>query len=295
MPSCLAQLPALKSLELFCPPFSSSIASLALCTTLDELKLHFLSDEKTVTIPHIVGGFTHLNKLMIHVPGGGPRGSRSRTPLSSLPLKLFGDLTQLQALHLEIQHIKNIPKSVGDLSSLTKLKIEVRAGLMRLPEALGKLSALEDLSVTCPVLESLPKALGRLKKLKRLYVWAYYLPQLPSSLGDSQSLENLALFGCNTLTTLPDSVGNLKSLKEIHLMLCGGFETLPESLFQLTSSLQTLVLEDGDDMVPNLTPSVDTLLERFGKALVYMSNGKFIIADGKRLQDHWTWHGDEFE
>ena len=56
-------------------------------------------------------------------------------------------------------------------------------GLTALPEALGKLSQVQQLDVSYNPLTALPEALGKLTQLQQLYVTSNQLTALPEALG----------------------------------------------------------------------------------------------------------------
>src|SRR5690606_30194615 len=84
-----------------------------------------------------------------------------------------------------------------------------------LPDWLGELTALEDLSIAGTKLQTVPESIARLPRLKRLSISYTVVKQLPEAIWQMPSLEWMNL-SRNLLEKLPDTV-NLPSLKWLDL------------------------------------------------------------------------------
>ena len=89
-------------------------------------------------------------------------------------------------------------------------------GLTEVPESLGKLTALQGLSIFNNQLTTLPEALGKLTALQTLDLQYNQLTTLPEALVKLTALQRLVLFN-NRLTTLPESLGQLAALQWLDL------------------------------------------------------------------------------
>jgi hypothetical protein len=76
-----------------------------------------------------------------------------------------------------------------------------------LPDAIGGLTALEELGLTGCSITALPAAIGELKVLKYLF-----------------------LEGCSSLTSLPNAIGELKALTYLNLEGCSSLAALPPAI-----------------------------------------------------------------
>ena len=83
-----------------------------------------------------------------------------------------------------------------------------------IPESIGNLTKLKDLSLEWNQLNYIPESIGNLKSLKILKLTDNQLKELPDTIGNLESLEYLSL-SINNLTMLPDTLKNLKNLEEI--------------------------------------------------------------------------------
>ncbi|XP_030955396.1 protein SUPPRESSOR OF npr1-1, CONSTITUTIVE 1-like [Quercus lobata] len=185
----------------------------------------------------------------------------------------LGNIKGLKRLYLSGTAIKELPLSIGCLTSLTSLNISDCKKFVHLPGTICSLKSLESLDLSgCSNFDNLPKNLGNVKGLKRLDLSGTSIKEVPSSIVLLKNLEQVLVHGlketlfsfnsmptsqlpsllgvhsltyldlcdCN-LSSIPNDIGNLSSLA--HLNLCGNnFVSLPKSISQL-SNLQTLNLE----------------------------------------------------
>ena len=205
--------------------FESLPASIGRLQNLKELRLPTI-----MRLPSEIGNLVRLKFLSLGVTG-----------IKSLPSS-FGRLQNLRELLIYSSRLNRLPDSIGNLTSLEKLKVD--AGIKSLPPSIGKLQNLRELilpgkhndkrdevegvvhcyaignlaSLTKLVLngaKSLPP-FGRLKNLKELELRYSYLTSLPDDIGEMVSLTKLNL--CYTkINVLPASIGRLQNIKELYL------------------------------------------------------------------------------
>lgn len=114
--------------------------------------------------------------------------------------------------------------------------------LSELPESIGQLTQLRELSLPYNELTTLPDSIGQMSWLRRLYLHDNKLTALPDSIGQLSQLELLSLDD-NKLTALPDSIGRLSRL-ELLSASNNQLATLPESVGRL-GRLRELHLSDN--------------------------------------------------
>jgi Leucine-rich repeat (LRR) protein len=224
--------------------------------------LEFGSTRITLLPPEI-GNLTELTKLV-----AAPNN------IASIPTEL-GQLTKLVFLDFANCQISNTPAVFANLTELETLylnnnQLQVVAGLggftklkhlrlhnnrlgednpnfnTDLPEDLGDLVLLEELTLNNNKLTTLPNSIGNLLELTKLPLQHNSLTSLPSTIGNLVNLEELRLSeyyasGGNNLTTLPAEIGNLSSLKLLYVA-GNKLASLPDEIGNL-SNLEDLTIE----------------------------------------------------
>ncbi|XP_078158390.1 disease resistance protein RGA2-like [Carex rostrata] len=107
--------------------------------------------------------------------------------------------------------VPQLPKSLENLIISGSTKLEC------LPEWLGSLVALKELSISCESVNSLPSSIGCLIALKSLWI-----------------------DGCFNLESLPEGMQGLEALKTLRFTTCPKIRILPEGLLQRLRSLDCL-------------------------------------------------------
>jgi hypothetical protein len=103
-----------------------------------------------------------------------------------------------------------------------------------LPDSIGNLTQLADLSVVSENFESLPESFGNLSSLCYLtLLFMKNLTCLPESFGRLTALQALNLKGSNELTALPMSFGKLQRLRCLYLTEMKSLAELPPSVCDL--------------------------------------------------------------
>ncbi|KAI9170318.1 hypothetical protein LWI28_026085 [Acer negundo] len=126
---------------------------------------------------------------------------------------------------------------IGSLKTrkLEKFSLKNCRSLKRLPDCIGKLSSLKELSLDSSALEELPYSIGLLAELEKLNLMrCKSLTAIPDSIGNLKSLEEL-LFDSSSIKELPASVGSLFRLKNLSLGYCRSLSKLPDSIEGLAS------------------------------------------------------------
>ncbi|KAL3747066.1 hypothetical protein ACJRO7_015927, partial [Eucalyptus globulus] len=150
------------------------------------------------------------------------------------PQKVKCSLMCLQRLLLSgCCSLRQIPNSIGKLTSLTELDLQSTA-IQELPESIGSLKELETLDASCCAsLACIPNSIGDLASLSHLNLTGCEkFAQLPNSIGSLMSLQQLSLSGCCSLRQIPNSIGKLTSLTELDLQSTA-IQELPESIGSL--------------------------------------------------------------
>ncbi|GLT27106.1 hypothetical protein SLA2020_021330 [Shorea laevis] len=148
---------------------------------------------------------------------------------------------------LDFKEVETLPKWLGSLSSLKSLFINGCPRLKYLPSGLSSFTTLEQLSIHGSpnlVFANLEEILGGLAGLKKLWIGSFseeleQFPSLSSIHNLGTSLEQLHLFGWETLTQLPHQIQYLIALRDLAIFNFNGVEALPDWLGNL-SSLQHL-------------------------------------------------------
>ncbi|MBV6847889.1 type III secretion system effector XopAE [Xanthomonas euvesicatoria] len=122
-----------------------------------------------------------------------------------------------------------LPDAVGRLDALQKLTL-FNTGLQSLPDSLGQLRQLRHLQVVGATgLKQLPPSLTRLSNLRTLELMTAPLDELPADLGRMQGLRNLTLGGGH-YARLPASIVELSQLTELRMVHSSHFRELPENI-----------------------------------------------------------------
>lgn len=167
--------------------------------------------------------------------------------LTQLPFSLYL-LDKLTILTLEHLSIATFPSSVSMLTGLTSLQISKCPQFRDLTEDVCWLTSLKTLGLHClHQLRKLPQCMGSLAGLHDLSVDTCSIHEIPSTVGALLCLTRLSLL-C-PLEDLPRSIENLVALKSLTVIICENmnssygrsFKTLA-GVFPLLRQLQYVVL-----------------------------------------------------
>lgn len=181
-------------------------------------------DRKDLTEMPALGCLPHLHLLTLsrnrltHLPEEldeyAPRLARLRADHNLLEGRLAASvarLFRLQVLVLDDNKLSFLPEGLGALPVLRELSA-ARNLLEELPGSIGECRALEVITVSGNLITHIPETLFRkCKSLEEVYVRNNRLETLPSTLGRARKLKKLDVGG-NCISSLPE-VSGLKSLE----------------------------------------------------------------------------------
>ncbi|KAB1199541.1 Receptor-like protein 12 [Morella rubra] len=158
----------------------------------------------------LAGNLTHLQELNL-----------SRVNISSIVPNLLGNASSLRLLYLRGCGLRgDFPIVIFKLPNLQALNVSCNAYLTGyFPDSIGNLQSLTQLKLSCCNFSgSIPSSIGNLARLSVLVLWRNQLIGLiPSSIENLTGLSVLDL-GTNQLTCpIPSSFGNLTQLNALYL------------------------------------------------------------------------------
>ena len=156
-------------------------------------------------------------------------------------------------IRLDRRNLNRLPESIGNLADLRELSAEDN-NIVELPESIGKLINLEIIQLENNQLTSLPQSIGNLAYLTKLNVDKNHITSLPSSIGNLKNLETLFI-GYNELSSLPESIGGLTKLLSFDSM-ANRLTSLPASIGNL-KNLEMLTL--SENALTSLPESIGSL------------------------------------
>ncbi|KAH0708284.1 hypothetical protein KY284_009711 [Solanum tuberosum] len=200
--------------------------------------------------------------------------------------QINGDMRCLRGLTLNSTGIREVPSSIGNLSSLESLNLEGCEDLVSLPDCLCNLMNLQYLSLyRCKKLEKLPENMGDLQELYMLDAGETEIYQPPPSitklgklkilclsglphedLGSLHSLKNLCLSGSN-ISCLPKSFKGLLHLQHLNVQFCQNLNKLPGELPPNLKELFAdyhLALKSIRDLVINCLKLLRLIISDYG-------------------------------
>ncbi|GJP33734.1 hypothetical protein CLOM_g3451 [Closterium sp. NIES-68] len=138
-------------------------------------------------------------------------------------------------------NLESMPETLGNLTKLSELTI-ASDRLSQLPGVFGPLGAsLSSIRIRSMELSSLPDSMTLLTSLTNLELECMVLSQLPEAMHSLSALTSLTLSCCGTLTHLPETLGSLPRLAHLKLHSCRFLSELPASTTAL-SSLESLTI-----------------------------------------------------
>ncbi|XP_043725037.1 disease resistance protein RPV1-like [Telopea speciosissima] len=176
--------------------------------------------------------------------------------------KSIGDLSKLRHLNLRrCENLEVFPDEITGLRKLETLILSCCYKLTKLPEDLRSMKSLTELLLDETAIVKLPDSIFYLEKLERLDLkGCLSLKQLPISTGKLLCLRELTLDG-SALEEIPGTIGSLKNLERLSLVGCKSINAIPDSFHNLTSLLELFL--DGSS-IEELPDSIGCLshLER---------------------------------
>ena len=153
----------------------------------------------------------------------------------------------LERLHLHNNQLTALPEHIGFLTGLTELTLHSNQ-LASLPQNLSSLQGLWQLNLHDNLLISLPECVAKMN-LKELDVSRNMLRELPPFLSKLCPLEVLQLNG-NKLKTLPDSIALFRNLQCLELQ-DNKLRSLPENLVQLNKLRKLNLASNALESLPS--------------------------------------------
>ncbi|KAM7465515.1 hypothetical protein LguiB_013077 [Lonicera macranthoides] len=151
-------------------------------------------------------------------------------------------MKHLSELRLVRTAIRELPSSIEHLPNLALIWLNSCKNLTNLPSTFCKLKRLKKLYIYyCLKFDKLPEDLGYLESLEELTLEETAIKEVPSSIEHLSRLVSLDLISCKNLLSLPSAICKLKCLEALRLSVCTKLETLPEEFGSL-ESLETLSL-----------------------------------------------------
>ncbi|WP_396637776.1 leucine-rich repeat domain-containing protein [Maribacter sp. R77961] len=155
--------------------------------------------------------------------------------------KEIGELSSLKSLHLEGVSLNSVPSEIGELTKLERLTFHT-TGIKTIPSEIGKLANLETLDLTNNRITAIPPEIGQLTNLEILRLHTNQLTTIPPEIGQLTNLEILTLT-YNRLTSLPSEISQLTSLKGLSFAE-NELTSLPKEMGKLTK-LENLFLDNN--------------------------------------------------
>jgi hypothetical protein len=134
--------------------------------------------------------------------------------LKEIPKSIF-QLSSLKKLYLDHNEIELIPREFEKLTILEQLSLKGNK-IESLPNFIAKLRLLKDLGLEINRLQVVSESILKLNSLESLHLGYNFIKLIPNNIGKLQSLENLDLEH-NEIKEIPTSIGNLKSLENLNL------------------------------------------------------------------------------
>ncbi|MFX0082150.1 MAG: leucine-rich repeat domain-containing protein [Candidatus Hodarchaeota archaeon] len=218
----------------------------------------------------------------------------------------------LKSLNLKSNRLRNLPESIGSLTSLEYLNLRNNM-ISSLPKSLSYLSSLKildlhgnklnsisvnlnksilELEIGWNYFDTIPKGIKLLPSLERLGFGGNKLINLPNWIRLYHSLKQLELYD-NKLIKIPESIGSLKSLERLNLRN-NQLNTLPRSLINL-QSLKLLNLSwNNFAILPEWIGSLSSLeelnlwgnqLESVPKSIASLSSLKLIDLNFNKIEE----------
>ncbi|KAB2627208.1 TMV resistance protein N-like [Pyrus ussuriensis x Pyrus communis] len=183
-------------------------------------------------------------------------------------LKKFPEILEvmekLSKLYLQGTAIKELPRSINNLTGLATLNLEYCRELEILPSSIVQLKSLQLLNFSgCPKLKAFPENVGNMERLRELRLDETSVKGLAPSISSLQNLEILSLKQCKKLHTLPSSI-HMRSLRTLNLSSCSNlynFSEIPEVMNLLELNLDETAISELPSSVKNFTGLVTLSLK----------------------------------
>lgn len=170
-------------------------------------------------------------------------------------LEIIDEAARIGATELSLHRpdIVELPPEIGRLTALQRLSL-CGTQISALPPEIGRLSALQWLDLSGTQISALPPEIGRLTTLRNLYLNATPIRVLPPEIGLLTALQELDL-SLTKISVLPSEIGQLTALQELDLSDTQ-ISALPPEIGRLTA-LRHLVLPGTQ--ISGLPPEIGQL------------------------------------
>lgn len=163
--------------------------------------LSLLSAKKLTAIPEEIATLKKLNRLRI-----------SDSQITEIPNFIF-DLP-LMSLKISDSPLNALPEAISKLTQLEEIELD---GLLleQLPIELGDLVALKNLDIRKTPLKKIPDVFEKLKNLEHLRLIETQLKELPKSITKLKNIKGITVMNAQ-IKALPKGLGNLQNLQYFH-------------------------------------------------------------------------------
>ena len=162
-------------------------------------------------------------------------------------LGAFPAMKFLRELNLGRTGIKELPSSIGSLSSLEILDLSGCSKFEKFPEIQGNMKCLRILYLDDTAIKELPSSISCLEALSDLYLrGCSNFEKFPEIQRTMECLRTLSLYG-TAIKELPDSIDHLIRLVSLDLENCKNLSSLPSSIYGL-EYLSWLSLNDCSNL-----------------------------------------------
>ncbi|CAN6562136.1 unnamed protein product [Malus baccata var. baccata] len=173
-------------------------------------------------------------------------------------------MEKLSKLYLQGTAIKELPRSINNLTGLVTLNLEYCRQLEFLPSSIVQLKSLQFLNLSgCPWLEGFPRNVGNMEGLRELHLDETSVGVLCPSISSLENLEILSLKQCKKLHSLPSSI-HMRSLRTLNLSGCSNldnFSEIPEVMNLLELNLDETAISELPSSIKKFTALVTLSLK----------------------------------
>ncbi|WP_298782124.1 leucine-rich repeat domain-containing protein [uncultured Polaribacter sp.] len=241
-PNNLSSYPSLKELGVFC----KNEKELEIIFSLENIEKLTITGSFN-TIPETIGKMKNLKSLSLFA-----------VPLTKLP-KSLSQLTELSKLEILVGATKfDFEQMVNILKENKKLTdLKLSASKAKISNSIAKLTSLKKLNLEGNGLIKIPKELFELLKLTELNLGINNLKEIPKGIGKLKKLKVLKINSNWTNkfdpTNLMDELHLLESLQVLHLWSCQSVRHIPELIFNCNNlkeiDLDNNLLQDLPDSI----------------------------------------------
>lgn len=151
-------------------------------------------------------------------------------------------------LYIAANNLTSIPPEIGKLTALQNLSMTFN-NLIEVPQELGQLTNLKRLSIANNKLTSIPPEIGKLHNLEELNLWENNLVSLPLEIYGLSNLKNLALMN-NYFESIPTEIAQLNNLQSLN-MDNNTLTSIPKEIGQLYNLITLSMADNNLTVVPS--------------------------------------------